>query len=202
MASGGADLRFLIPGESLTWDHGQEQDEFGSTSRQGKLLRISGWINLDSKASLGCVGAVLTYLQRRRSAEYLQDDPDAQQAYRVTSMEMFSLQGTMYVPLLVLYTDNCAEACKGPSTQTHCSRFKLSSPNHTLMRSTRDLAPLARKSLCRSMVFSITWLGHRKAASDFGNTSCAQAWTWKRSMRGYVSSQSSFVLTISFRCKG
>jgi DNA mismatch repair protein MSH5 len=93
--TGGEGMKFLTPGESLTYDDREEQDEFGSTSRQGKLLRISGWINLDSKVSVGCVGAVLTYLQRKRSAEFLQDDPDARHAYRITSMEMFSMEGTM-----------------------------------------------------------------------------------------------------------
>jgi DNA mismatch repair protein MSH5 len=90
-------VRFLIPGDSPTHGDSQGQDEFGSTSRQGKLIRISSWINLDSRVSLGCVGAVLTSLQRKRSAEFLQDDPDGQQAYRITSMEMFSMQGKMYV---------------------------------------------------------------------------------------------------------
>ena len=90
-------VTFLIPGESLTYDDGQEHDEFGSTNRQGKLLRISGWINFDSKVSVGCVGAALTYLQKKRAAEFLQDDPDAQQAYRITRMEMFSISDTMYV---------------------------------------------------------------------------------------------------------
>lgn len=88
-------VRFLIPGESLTYDDGQDYDEFGSTNRQGKLLRISGWINIDSRVSVGCVGAVLTYLQRQRCAEFLQDDPDAQETFRVTSMEMFCIEGTM-----------------------------------------------------------------------------------------------------------
>jgi DNA mismatch repair protein MSH5 len=92
-------VRFLIPGDSPTYDDGQGHDEVGSTSRQGKLIRISGWINLDSRVSLGCVGAVLTSLQRKRSAEFPQDDPDGQQAYRITSMEMFSMQGKMYVSL-------------------------------------------------------------------------------------------------------
>jgi len=94
---GGGGVRFLIPGDSLTYDDGQGHDEFGSTGHQGKLLRISGRINFDSRVSLGCVGAVLTSLQRKRSAEFLQDDPDGQQAYRITSMEMFSMRGTMYV---------------------------------------------------------------------------------------------------------
>jgi DNA mismatch repair protein MSH5 len=93
---GGEEVRFLIPGDPFTYDDGQGHDKFGSTDRQGKLLRISGWINLDSRVSLGCVGAVLTFLQRKRSVEFLQDDPDGQQAYRVTHMEMFSVQGTMY----------------------------------------------------------------------------------------------------------
>jgi DNA mismatch repair protein MSH5 len=91
----GEQVRFLIPGESLTYDDGQGHGEFGSSDRQGKLLRISGWINLDSKVSVGCVGAVLTYLQRKHSAEFLQDDPEAQQAFRITSMEMFCIEGTM-----------------------------------------------------------------------------------------------------------
>jgi DNA mismatch repair protein MSH5 len=86
-------VRFLIPGESLTYDDGQDYDEFGSTSRQGKLLRISGWINIDSRVSVGCVGAVLTYLQRQRYSEFLRDDLDAQETFRVTSMEMFCIEG-------------------------------------------------------------------------------------------------------------
>ena len=91
----GEQVRFLIPGESMTCDDRQDCDEFGSTSRQGKLLRISGWINLDSRVSVGCVGAVLTYLQRKRSAEFLQTDPEGHQAFPIASMEMFCIEGTM-----------------------------------------------------------------------------------------------------------
>ena len=96
-------VRFLIPGDSSTYGDDQGHDELGLTSRQGKLIRISGWINLDSRVSLGCVGAVLTSLQRKRSDEFLQDDPDSQQAYRITNMEMFSMQGKMYVSLTRCY---------------------------------------------------------------------------------------------------
>jgi DNA mismatch repair protein MSH5 len=95
-------VKFLIPGEPLTYDDGQEHDDFESTSRQGKLLRISGWINLESKVSVGCVGAVLTFLQRKRNAEFLQDDPNAQQAYQIASMEMFSMEGTMYLFIIMI----------------------------------------------------------------------------------------------------
>ena len=67
----------------------------GLTSRRGRLLELSAWIDLDNVASIGCVGAVLTYLQRKRASEYLQDDADAELAYRVQTIEMFSLAGIM-----------------------------------------------------------------------------------------------------------
>ena len=56
----------------------------------------------------GCCAHLLA--TRRRSAEYLQDDPDAQQAYSITSMEMFSLQGTMYALLTTINVDDNADA--------------------------------------------------------------------------------------------
>ena len=94
---GSEDVKFLVPGESMDTDDDLDHDDFGSTSRQGNFLKLSSWIDLDNLVSIGCVGAVLTYLQRKRSSEYLQDDPNAQQAYRITSLEMFSLKGTLWV---------------------------------------------------------------------------------------------------------
>ena len=45
---------------------------------------------------MGCAGAVLTYLQRRRSVQYLPGDADASMAFRISSIEVFSLDGMMY----------------------------------------------------------------------------------------------------------
>lgn len=88
---------FLVPGEAMTYDEILDPDDLGLTRRQGKLLQISAWLDLECRVSIGCVGAIIAQLQRKRAAEYLQDDPDARLAYRITNIEMFSLKGTMYV---------------------------------------------------------------------------------------------------------
>ncbi len=86
---------FLVPGDASTYDDEQDHEDLGFTNRRGKLLRVSSWIDFESRVSVGCVGAILTHLQRRRAADYLPADRDAQGAFRVRSLEMFTLQHTM-----------------------------------------------------------------------------------------------------------
>jgi DNA mismatch repair protein MSH5 len=86
---------FLVPGEASTYEDEHDHENFGSTNRQGKLLRLSCWIDLENRISVGCMGAIVTHLQRRRAADYLPDDPDAQWAFRIRSLVMVSLQDTM-----------------------------------------------------------------------------------------------------------
>ncbi|KUI66380.1 hypothetical protein VM1G_02032 [Cytospora mali] len=80
--------------------------------RQGKLMRLATWIDLDSRFSIGCAGAVLGDIQRRRAAEYLPNDPDARFAFRIRSIEMFTLQNSMFInadamaSLQILGTEN------------------------------------------------------------------------------------------------
>lgn len=87
-------VHFLVPGEPAAYDE-SNLAELGSTDRQGKLLRLSGLIDLDSRVSVGCLGAILACIQRRRVAEYLPEDQAAYEAYRVREIEMFSLKGSM-----------------------------------------------------------------------------------------------------------
>jgi DNA mismatch repair protein MSH5 len=89
---------FFVPGNPSTFDDEQDHANFGSTNRQGKLLRLSSWIDFENHVGVGCMGAVLTHLQRKRAADYLPEDPDAQWAFRVVSLEMFTLTDTMWVP--------------------------------------------------------------------------------------------------------
>ena len=91
----GADMRFIVPGDPAAFEETYVADEIGLTTRQGRLLKLSAWVDLDNITSVGCVGAVLTYLQRKRASEYLQDDAEAQWAYRVQNVEMFSLADSM-----------------------------------------------------------------------------------------------------------
>lgn len=85
---------FAIPGEDDTHGYG-ENHEPGFTDRQGRLLRLSGLIDFDSHLSIGCAGAVLLYLERRRAAHFIPGDPDAYASFRVSTFETFSLKGSM-----------------------------------------------------------------------------------------------------------
>ncbi|XXG99069.1 hypothetical protein Hte_005403 [Hypoxylon texense] len=76
-----------------------EMDEFGTqeNSRQARLMRLGTSINLDSRLTIGCAGAVLGDIQRRKTAHYLPNDPDALVAFRIRSVEMFALFDSMFV---------------------------------------------------------------------------------------------------------
>ncbi len=95
LAAHGNNVEFLVPTDSILYDEDLPPDELGLTNRRGKLLQISAWLDLDSKLSIGCIGAVLAHLQRKRSARYSPNDPGASQAFRVDRLEMFSIRGTM-----------------------------------------------------------------------------------------------------------
>ncbi|KAI7782338.1 hypothetical protein LA080_013613 [Diaporthe eres] len=65
--------------------------------RHARELQLATWINLDSRFSVGCAGAVLGDIQRRKAAEYLSHDPDAKFAFRIRSIEMFTLRDSLFV---------------------------------------------------------------------------------------------------------
>lgn len=90
-----AAVKFLVPGENINYEENIHADEVGLTNRQGRLLQMSAWLDLDNKVSVSCAGAVISYLQRKRASEYLQDDPAAQLAYRISHVEMFTFKDTM-----------------------------------------------------------------------------------------------------------
>ncbi|KAJ0121776.1 hypothetical protein J7T55_008943 [Diaporthe amygdali] len=53
--------------------------------RNARLMQLATWINLGSRFS------------RRKAAEYLSHDPDAKFAFRVRSIEMFTLRNSLFV---------------------------------------------------------------------------------------------------------
>lgn len=91
----GPRVTFVTPGDAIAHGGYDEDIDGDLAGRQGKLLRLSGWIDVDSRITVGCAGAVLTYLQRRKAVEYLPGDHTANLAFRITTIEMFSLSGTM-----------------------------------------------------------------------------------------------------------
>lgn len=94
------DVKFYVPGD--TFNESDYRENSGFTAHQGKVLHLSGYIDVENRISVGCAGAVLTCLQRKRAADYLPGDQSAELAFRIKSIEMFSLQGTMYVDFICL----------------------------------------------------------------------------------------------------
>lgn len=84
----------------------------GGSGLHGQMLRLSGRIALDSRLTvrchgqsrasllklilqIGCAGAIISYLQKRRAARFLPGDAAAHALFRVAVLEMFSLQDIM-----------------------------------------------------------------------------------------------------------
>ena len=97
----GPRVTFITPDDVDAYNDYGGGGEADFVGRQGQLLRLSGWIDVESRLTVGCAGAVLTYLQRRKTVQYLPGDIDSELAYRVSAIEMFSLSGMMYVKLLL-----------------------------------------------------------------------------------------------------
>ncbi|KAI1214055.1 muts domain V-domain-containing protein [Annulohypoxylon truncatum] len=112
-----------------------EGDGFGGeeNSKQARLMRLGTSINLDSRLTIGCAGALLGDLQRRRTAHYLPNDPDALVAFRIKSIEMFALFDSMFinadtlVSLQILQSEQHPNSHqRGPSNSGSGSKESLS----------------------------------------------------------------------------
>ena len=86
---------FLVPGERQDYNEYGAMEDLGMTDAQDASLQMSAVLNLDNRAGISCVGAILTYLQRRRGSEFLQHDPQAEEAYGISRVERLTLRNTM-----------------------------------------------------------------------------------------------------------
>lgn len=93
-------MAFLTPEDSCVYNDYNDTSEAGAVGRQGKLLRLSTHVDLESRLTVGCAGAILTYLQRRTASGYSLLDVQATLGLRVSNVEMFSLDGLMLVTTL------------------------------------------------------------------------------------------------------
>ena len=73
----------------------EENDQHGQlagsnlSGRLGTLSRLGGRIDLDNQVSVGCAGAVITYLHRRRAISSLPHDATDTSMFRISAIEMF-----------------------------------------------------------------------------------------------------------------
>ncbi|KAJ5358895.1 DNA mismatch repair protein MutS core [Penicillium cataractarum] len=89
-------IRFFVPSSGLTGPEEVNPEDMGFSLHEGRLLHVSSSVDMDNPVSIGCAGAVLTHLQRRRATATrigpLDDCP-----FKVQSLEMFSLQDSMWI---------------------------------------------------------------------------------------------------------
>ncbi|KAF1930781.1 mismatch repair protein 5 [Didymella exigua CBS 183.55] len=95
----GARVTFNVPGE-----HSGGYDTESAHGQQDQLLRLAGWVDMESRITVGCAGALLSYLQRRRAAAFLPGDDAAYLLFRITALEMFSLRETMFINAETLHS--------------------------------------------------------------------------------------------------
>lgn len=87
-------LRFLVPHNGLIGPEEVSDEDFGFTLHEGRLHYISSIIDMENPVTIGCAGALLTYLQKRKAASTGMENINSC-AFRVRFLEMFSLKDTM-----------------------------------------------------------------------------------------------------------
>ncbi|APA14707.1 hypothetical protein SS1G_06712 [Sclerotinia sclerotiorum 1980 UF-70] len=132
-AAGDAGMMFVTPGDDFAGDRNHIQADLGGAGRQGALMRLAGWVDLESRNSVSCAGAVLNYLRRRRSIDYLPNDEAALIAFRIRKIEMFSLTDMMFInadtlsSLQIIQSESHPNShMQGPNKSTSGSKESLS----------------------------------------------------------------------------
>ncbi|KAG9247326.1 muts domain V-domain-containing protein [Calycina marina] len=120
-------MEFKTPDDEIT---GGGQDGAG---QQTRMMRLSGCMDLDSRLTIGCAGAVLSYISRRKNIDYLPNDEAALVAFRITSIEMFTLSGMMFInadtlaSLQIIQSENHPNShMQGPNKSTSGAKESLS----------------------------------------------------------------------------
>lgn len=78
-------------------------------------MRLAGWIDLESRLSVGCAGAILSYLHRRRAVDFLPGDRAAASAFPVRSIEMFTLGARLFINADTLHSLQILQAENHPN---------------------------------------------------------------------------------------
>lgn len=151
---------FTTPGDDLIADAALkrvQEDGSASAGNQGRFMRLAGLINLESRLSIGCAGAILSYLYRRRAVEFLPGDQAASSAFKVRSIEMFSLGARLFV-----------------NGDTLHSLQILRAENHPNAHNQGPTNSGAKESL------SVYGLFHRLARTQMGKQNLRKMFLWPR----------------------
>lgn len=84
-----------MPQNGLAGPEEVDPEEMGFTLQEGRLLHISSSVDMENPVTIGCAGAILTYLQRRRAAA--PSPLEEGNEYRIRALQMFNLRDTMWI---------------------------------------------------------------------------------------------------------
>ncbi|PLB34650.1 MutS family protein MSH5 [Aspergillus candidus] len=107
-------IKFLVPHNGLMNAEDLEIANLDFTLEEARHLHVLGAIDMDSSVTIGCAGAVLAYLQRRRATVSVAGDATPG-VFQISSVEMFSLRGTMFVNERTLLSLQILESESHPS---------------------------------------------------------------------------------------
>ncbi|GIJ83914.1 mutS protein msh5 [Aspergillus pseudoviridinutans] len=107
-------MKFFVPHNGLIGPEQMEAESLGFTLQEGRLLHMASSIDMENTVTIGCAGAVLAYLQRRRTTDSI-TTLGSTGSYQVRSVEMFSLKGTMFINRSTLLALQIMESESHPS---------------------------------------------------------------------------------------
>ena len=90
-----ASLSLITPGDLENHDIQDQGHSIIPAGQLGIMLKLCAKVDIESRVSVGCAGAVLTYLQRRRAVESLPRNAADSGIFRISAIEMFNLKDTM-----------------------------------------------------------------------------------------------------------
>ena len=85
----------MTPGDDGTYQGEDGYGNVGFVARQGRLLKVSAAIDLESRLTVGCAGAVLAYIARHKAAYQLPGDSTSEDDFRVAVLQTFSIENMM-----------------------------------------------------------------------------------------------------------
>ncbi|KAE8346592.1 hypothetical protein BDV24DRAFT_175545 [Aspergillus arachidicola] len=105
---------FLVPHNGLIDPEQMDTECLDFTLQDGRFLHMRSSIDMENKVTIGCAGAVLTHLQRRRATISTSSDENSLY-FQVRAVEMLSLQGTMFLSRRTLLALQILESESHPS---------------------------------------------------------------------------------------
>ncbi|EEP81051.1 predicted protein [Uncinocarpus reesii 1704] len=121
--------KFLVPGNEFSYERTANGADGGFTEEQGKLLHLASTVDMENHVSIGCAGALISYLQRKRSTQYLQGDLTGDHLSRIQAIEMLSLDSNMDTlsSLQIIQSESHPNAFnQGPGQSSSGSKESLS----------------------------------------------------------------------------